>query len=34
MTNTEEKAIDTLSKDKSIKILKAGKGNVTVVMDS
>jgi hypothetical protein len=34
MTNTKEKEIDTISKDKSIKMLKADKGNVTVVMDS
>jgi hypothetical protein len=34
MTNTEERATDTFSKDISIKILKADKGNVIVVMAS
>jgi hypothetical protein len=33
-TSQEEEAIKELAKDKSIKILKADKGNVTVVMDT
>jgi hypothetical protein len=33
-TTQEEEAIKELAKDKSIKILKADKGNVTVVMDT
>jgi hypothetical protein len=34
VTDQEENAIQLLAKDKNIKILKAEKGNVTVVMDT
>jgi valyl-tRNA synthetase len=34
VTDQEEKAIQQLAKDKNIKILKADKDNVTVVMDT